>query len=257
VENLIEKKMAGHSKFKNIMHRKGAQDKKRAKLFSRLIREISVAAKLGGGDPDSNPRLRTAVNNALSSNMAKDNIERAIKKNSNLNDNSNFEEIIYEGFAPAGVAVIVESLTDNRNRSASDIRSTFSKFNGNLGINGCVKHSFNRVGVISYANEISSFEDFFEFCLSTDVMDVEENEKSFDVITSLESYHKVLGTLEKKYSVAKFSRFEWKPLNFVEVRDEDDAKNLFKLLEKLEELDDVQNIASNFNVSDLLMEKII
>ena len=156
--------MAGHSKFKNIMHRKGAQDKKRAKLFSRLIREISVASKIGGIDVDSNPRLRAAVNNALSSNMSKESIQKAIKKNNSSNDNENILEIIYEGFGPGGVAVIVESLTDNKNRSVSEVRSTFSKYNGNLGITGSVRHFFKKTGIISFSKEIDSFENFFEFC---------------------------------------------------------------------------------------------
>ena len=151
--------MAGHSKFKNIMHRKGAQDKKRAKLFSRLIREISVASKIGGEDPDSNPRLRAAINNALSSNMSKDSINKAIKK-SNLNSESELTEIIYEGFGPNGVAILVESLTDNKNRSASEIRSTFSKYNGNLGISGCVRHNFNKTGIITYPNNVDKFDIF-------------------------------------------------------------------------------------------------
>ena len=155
--------MAGHSKFKNIMHRKGAQDKKRAKLFSRLIREITVASKIGGEDPDSNPRLRTAINNALSSNMSKENIKKAIKKNNLSSDSDQISEIIYEGFGPCGVAIIIESLTDNKNRSASEIRSTFSKYNGNLGISGCVKHHFNKIGTISYPKEIESFDSFLIF----------------------------------------------------------------------------------------------
>ena len=157
--------MAGHSKFKNIMHRKGAQDKKRAKLFSRLIREISVSTKLGSPDPSSNPRLRAAINNALSSNMTKDTIDKAIKKNSSQDDKILIEEITYEGFGPSGVAVIVESMTDNKNRSASEIRSTFSKYNGNLGISGSVKHNFKKVGIISYSKEITTFENFLNFVL--------------------------------------------------------------------------------------------
>ena len=137
--------MAGHSKFKNIMHRKGAQDKKRAKLFARLIREISVATKLGLPDPNSNPRLRTAINNALSANMPKDNIDRAIKKNSESDSSTQIEEITYEGFGPAGVAIIIEAMTDNKNRTASEIRSTFNKYGGNLGSNGSVKHFLKKL----------------------------------------------------------------------------------------------------------------
>ncbi len=249
--------MAGHSKFKNIMHRKGAQDKKRAKLFSRLIREISVATKLGSNDPDSNPRLRTAINNALASNMTKDSIDRAIKKNSSNEDENIIEEIIYEGFGPGGAAIIIETMTDNRNRSASEIRSTFSKYNGNLGISGCVKHNFKRLGIISYDSKVSSFEDFFDFCSSLDVVDIIDNESVFEVLTDVELFNRSLEILEKKFSISKFSGLEWRPINTIDINSEDDANKLLTLLEKLEELDDVQNIASNFNINDVLMEKLI
>jgi len=249
--------MAGHSKFKNIMHRKGAQDKKRAKLFSRLIREISVASKIGGSDQDSNPRLRTAINNALSSNMSKENIQRAIKKNTSNSEVEQIHEIIYEGFGPNGVAVIIESLTDNKNRSASEIRSTFSKYNGNLGISGSVKHNFHKVGVILYSKEIDNFENFFEFCASLDVKDIIENEESYDVITEPEYFHQIIFNLEKKYSVAKFSSIEWRPINKIDIEDEECAKRLVDLLERLEDLDDVQSVVANFNINDDLMEKII
>ena len=249
--------MAGHSKFKNIMHRKGAQDKKRAKLFSRLIREISVSVKLGLPDPDSNPRLRTAINNALSSNMTKDTIDKAIKKQSSDDGNESIEEIIYEGFGPGGVSIMVEVMTDNKNRSASEVRSTFSKYNGNLGVSGCVKHNFKKIGYISYEKKICSFENFFDLCAGLNVIDVIENENSFDLETNQESYNIVLETLEKKFSIPKFSQVEWKPLNFTEIENEDDAKTLIKLLEKLEDLDDVQNVASNFNINEALMEKVI
>ena len=163
------------------MHRKGAQDKKRAKLFSRLIREISVASKIGGEDPDSNPRLRAAINNALSSNMSKDSINKAIKK-SNLNSESELTEIIYEGFGPNGVAILVESLTDNKNRSASEIRSTFSKYNGNLGITGCVRHNFNKLGIITYPNNVDKFDIFFEHCVSLDVKDITESDDTIRLL---------------------------------------------------------------------------
>ena len=249
--------MAGHSKFKNIMHRKGAQDKKRAKLFSRLIREISVSAKLGSPDPTSNPRLRAAINNALSSNMTKDTIDKAIKKNSGQDDKNSIEEITYEGFGPSGIAIIVESMTDNKNRSASEIRSTFSKYNGNLGITGSVRHNFKKVGVITYAKEVTTFEKFFEFCVSLNVNDIIENDNSFDVETDLEVFGQTLEALENKYSVAQFSTLEWKPLNTIEISNQDDAKGLLLLLEKLEELDDVQNVFANFNINETLMEKLI
>ncbi len=249
--------MAGHSKFKNIMHRKGAQDKKRAKLFSRLIREISVSAKLGSPDPTSNPRLRSAINNALSSNMTKDTIDKAIKKNSGQDDKNSIEEITYEGFGPSGIAIIVESMTDNKNRSASEIRSTFSKYNGNLGISGSVKHNFKKVGIITYAKEVTTFENFFEFCVSLNINDVIENDNSFDVETDLEAFSQTLEALENKYSVPQFTSLEWKPLNTIEISNQDDAKSLLILLEKLEELDDVQNVFANFNINETLMEKLI
>ena len=249
--------MAGHSKFKNIMHRKGAQDKKRAKLFSRLIREISVSAKLGSPDPTSNPRLRSAINNALSSNMTKDTIDKAIKKNSGQDDKNSIEEITYEGFGPSGIAIIVESMTDNKNRSASEIRSTFSKYNGNLGISGSVRHNFKKIGIITYAKEVTTFENFFEFCVSLNINDVIENDNSFDVETDLEAFSQTLEALENKYSVPQFTSLEWKPLNTIEISNQDDAKSLLILLEKLEELDDVQNVFANFNINETLMEKLI
>ena len=249
--------MAGHSKFKNIMHRKGAQDKKRAKLFSRLIREISVSAKLGSPDPTSNPRLRSAINNALSSNMTKDTIDKAIKKNSGKDDKNSIEEITYEGFGPSGIAIIVESMTDNKNRSASEIRSTFSKYNGNLGISGSVRHNFKKIGIITYAKEVTTFENFFEFCVSLNINDVIENDNSFDVETDLEAFSQTLEALENKYSVPQFTSLEWKPLNTIEISNQDDAKSLLILLEKLEELDDVQNVFANFNINETLMEKLI
>ena len=249
--------MAGHSKFKNIMHRKGAQDKKRAKLFSRLIREISVSAKLGSPDPTSNPRLRSAINNALSSNMTKDTIDKAIKKNSAQDDKNSIEEITYEGFGPSVIAIIVESMTDNKNRSASEIRSTFSKYNGNLGISGSVRHNFKKVGIITYAKEVTTFENFFEFCVSLNINDVIENDNSFDVETDLEVFSQTLEALENKYSVPQFTSLEWKPLNTIEISNQDDAKSLLILLEKLEELDDVQNVFANFNINETLMEKLI
>ena len=239
------------------MHRKGAQDKKRAKLFSRLIREISVSAKLGSPDPTSNPRLRSAINNALSSNMTKDTIDKAIKKNSGQDDKNSIEEITYEGFGPLGIAIIVESMTDNKNRSASEIRSTFSKYNRNLRISGSVRHNFKKVGIITYAKEVTTFENFFEFCVSLNINDVIENDNSFDVETDLEVFSQTLEALENKYSVPQFTSLEWKPLNTIEISNQNDAKSLLILLEKLEELDDVQNVFANFNINETLMEKLI
>ena len=248
--------MAGHSKFKNIMHRKGAQDKKRAKLFSRLIREISVAAKLGLPDPDSNPRLRSAVNNALASNMTKDTIDKAIKKHSENTSNSNIEEIIYEGYGPGGTAIIVESFTDNKNRSASEIRTTFSKYNGNLGTSGSVKHLFEKVGIIVYNKKVDSFDSFFEFSASINVKDINEVEDTYEIETTLDNFHIISENFEKKYNLPISSNLEWRTRDLVNL-DENNASKFINLIEKLEELDDVQNIFSNSNISDEIMEKLI
>ncbi len=248
--------MAGHSKFKNIMHRKGAQDKKRAKLFSRLIREISVATKLGLPDPDSNPRLRAAVNNALSANMSKDSIEKAIKKNSDSSSNSNIEEIIYEGFGPGGVAIIIDSFTDNKNRSVSEIRAVFNKYNGNLGTSGSVRHFFEKIGIILYSKSICAFEEIFDFSALIGAKDLEENENEYEIITSLENFHDIIEKLEKKFELPKSSNIEWKAKTLIDVH-ENEVEKLLRLIEKLEEIDDVQNISSNFNISDEILEKIV
>lgn len=247
--------MAGHSKFKNIMHRKGAQDKKRAKLFSRLIREVSVATKLGLPDPETNPRLRTAINNALAANMPKDNIERAIKKNSEGGTNTEIDEIVYEGYGPSGIAIIVDVLTDNKNRSASEIRSIFNKYNGNLGTSGSVKHLFQKIGTIVYDNHISSFEEIFECCLECSVLNIEENDNKYEIETSLELFQVTLNKLEKKFKIPNFSGIDWKPKNLVEISDSE-AEKLFKLIEKLEDVSDVQNITSNADFSNDFLKKI-
>ena len=189
--------------------------------------------------------------------MTKDTIDKAIKKNSSQDDKNSIEEITYEGFGPLGVAIIVESMTDNKNRSASEIRSTFSKYNGNLGISGSVKHNFKKIGMISYSKEITTFENFFEFCVSLNVNDIMENNEIYEVETDLELFSETLEALENKYSVAKFSSLEWKPLNSIEISNEEDANILLILLEKLEEIDDVQNVFSNFNINDSLMENLI
>ena len=248
--------MAGHSKFKNIMHRKGAQDKKRAKLFSRLIREISVATKLGLPDPDSNPRLRTAINNALAANMPKDNIDKAIKKNSGNESNNQIEEIIYEGFGPGGVAIVIESFSDNKNRTASEIRTTLNKYNGNLGTTGSVRHLFNKVGMIIYPKSVQPFEEIFNYCASISAMDIEEDESSYKIITPLELFHEINLNLEKKYGLPDSSELDWKPNDIIALTEED-AKKFLILIDKLEDVDDVQNIFSNSSISDEILEKII
>ena len=247
--------MAGHSKFKNIMHRKGAQDKKRAKLFSRLIREVSVASKLGLPDPGANPRLRTAINNALAANMSKENIDRAIKKNSENGSSNNIEEITYEGFGPAGVAIIIDTMTDNKNRTASEIRSTFNKYDGNLGSNGSVKHFFEKVGILLFSKEICTFEEMFEFSLTSNVSEVEEIDNNYEIKTTLENYHIASDLLEKKFGIPKSSSLDWRPKELLNIK-ENEALKIVKLIEKLEDCEDVQNITSNCNFSDEILEKI-
>ncbi len=247
--------MAGHSKFKNIMHRKGAQDKKRAKLFSRLIREINVAAKLGVPNPESNPRLRTAINSALAANMSRENIERAVKKNSDTSNNSQIEEIIYEGFGPGGIAIIIESFTDNKNRTASEIRTTFNKHNGNLGASGSVRHLFEKVGFIVYSKNISPFEEIFDFCITIGAKDIEETKDSYEITTSLETFHSILEKMEKKYNSPIESSLDWKSKELITVN-EKDAIKLLNLIEKLEDIDDVQNLSSNIDITDEIIEKL-
>tara|TARA_B100000989_G_C19524716_1_gene466129 strand:+ start:791 stop:1537 length:747 start_codon:yes stop_codon:yes gene_type:complete len=247
--------MAGHSKFKNIMHRKGAQDKKRAKLFSRLIREITVAAKLGLPDPIANPRLRSAVNNALAANMTRESIDKAIKKQTENSSKNQIEEIIYEGFGPGGAAILIEVYTDNKNRSASEIRTTFNKLNGNLGTSGSVKHLFQKVGVITYSKSIDTFENLFEFSSTLSVLDLNENDKVYQIETSLETFHDTLENFEKKYDIPKLSNLEWKAKELININ-ENEAEKLLNLFERLEELDDVQNIFSNFEIKEEFMEKI-
>ena len=248
--------MAGHSKFKNIMHRKGAQDKKRAKLFSRLIREISVAAKLGMPSPESNPRLRSAINTALAANMNKDSIEKAIKKHSDNSNNDQIEEIVYEGFGPSGIAIIIESFTDNKNRTASEIRTAFNKHNGNLGASGSVRHLFEKIGLIKFSKDISSFEDLFDYSAELEINDIEESDEFYEIYTSIETFHATLEKFEKKYGIPKESGLDWKAKELVELG-LDDAKKLLVLIEKLEDIDDVQKLSSNINISDEVMEKIV
>ncbi|MFN3233040.1 MAG: YebC/PmpR family DNA-binding transcriptional regulator [Alphaproteobacteria bacterium] len=246
--------MAGHSKFKNIMYRKGAQDAKRSKLFAKLAKEITVAAKLGGEDPDGNPRLRSAIAAARAQSMPKDNIERAIKRASG-GDAENYEEVQYEGFGPGGVSVIVEGLTDNRNRTASEIRTAFSKNGGNLGESGSVSYLFDRVGLIRYPADVASAEDVFEAALEAGADDCESSEDSHEITCAPDAFSDVRDALEAALGEAEVARLGWKPQNSISV-DEDQAPTLFKLLEALDDDDDVQNVYANFEVSDDIMERL-
>ncbi len=246
--------MAGHSKFKNIMHRKGAQDKKRSAAFSKLSREITVAAKMGMPDPDMNPRLRAAVNAAKAQSMPKDNIQRAIDKASGT-DSDNYEEIRYEGYGPGGTAIIVEALTDNRNRTATNVRTAFSKNGGNLGTAGSVSHGFDRLGLIEYGAGAGDADKVFEAALDAGADDVESSEDGHSIWTSIENLHPVAKALEGALGDPEGVKLAWKPTIMVAVS-EDDAGKLLKMIDALEEDDDVQTVWGNYDVSDEIMEKL-
>ena len=246
--------MAGHSQFKNIMHKKGRQDKLRAKLFSKLAREITVAAKLGMPDPAFNPRLRLAILAARAENMPKDNIERAISKASG-SEGESYDEIRYEGYAPGGVAVIVEALTDNRNRTASEVRSYFTKSGGSLGETGSVAFMFDHVGEIAYESSAASEDAMMEAAIEAGADDVETNAEGHVVTTALEDLAEVTKALEEKFGEPSTSKLVWRPQNNVSVDDETGEK-ILRLLSSLEDNDDVQNVYANFEMSEALMEKL-
>ena len=247
--------MAGHSKFKNIMHRKGAQDKKRAKQFSRLGREISVAVKVGGDDPESNIRLRSAITSAKALNMPKDNIERAIKKGQGNDPDSNFEEVRYEGYGPEGVAIIVEALTNNKNRTAAEIRSTFSKHGGNLGESGSVSFGFERLGNISLNKEFVKEDDLLEFLIENEIEDYEINEDEYLIYCDQNKLHELNDKIINTYGQTNFSNLIWRNKNTIKMNKEN-ADKLFKLLELLEDNDDVQSVSSNFEVDEDVMSSL-
>ncbi|MCA1492439.1 YebC/PmpR family DNA-binding transcriptional regulator [Sinorhizobium alkalisoli] len=246
--------MAGHSQFKNIMHRKGRQDAVRSKMFSKLAREITVAAKTGLPDPGMNPRLRLAIQNAKAQSMPKDNIERAIKKAAG-GDAENYEEVRYEGYGPGGVAVIVEALTDNRNRTASNVRSIFTKAGGALGETGSVSFSFDRVGEITYKLDAGDADAVMEAAIEAGADDVTTDEDGHTVICGFEDIGEVSKALEGALGEAETVKAIWKPQNTVPV-DEEKAQSLMKLIDNLEDDDDVQNVYSNFEVSDEVLEKL-
>jgi YebC/PmpR family DNA-binding regulatory protein len=245
--------MAGHSQFKNIMHRKGRQDKIRSKLFSKLAREITVAAKLGQPDPAFNPRLRAAILAARSENMPKDNIERAIKKASG-GDNENFDDIRYEGYGPGGVAVIVEALTNNRNRTGGEIRAAFSKNGGNLAETGAVSFMFDRVGIIEFDAGVASADAMLEAAIEAGADDVVSNENGHEIYASPDSFGSVSKALEAKFGEPRKAALTWKPQNSVTLDDEK-GEQMLELIAALEENDDVQNVFANFEVSDAVVAK--
>jgi YebC/PmpR family DNA-binding regulatory protein len=246
--------MAGHSQFKNIMHRKGRQDTARSKLFGKLAREITVSAKLGLPDPAFNPRLRAAVLAARAENMPKDNIERAIKKSQGAGT-ENYDEIRYEGYGPGGVAMIVEALTDNRNRTAGEVRAIFSKNGGNLAESGAVSFMFNHIGVVEYDAKSASADAILEAAIEAGAEDVVSNEDGHQVITTPQTLNDVTKSLEARFGEPRKSSMIWKPQNTVALDDEAGEKVL-KLIESLDDSDDVQNVYANFEVSDALVAKM-
>jgi len=246
--------MAGHSQFKNIMHRKGKQDKVRSKLFGKLAREITVAAKLGLPDPAFNPRLRLAIQAARAENMPKDNIERAVKKASG-SEQENYEEIRYEGYAPGGVAVIVETLTDNTNRTAGYVRSIFTKAGGNLATTGAVSFMFDHIGVVEYDAAKATPDAMLDAAIEAGAEDVVSDDNGHQIITKIDTLHEVAKALEAKFGEPRKTGMVWKPQNTVAVDDEAGEK-ILKLMDALDDNDDVQNVYANFEVSDALVQKM-
>ena len=241
--------MAGHSHWAGIKHKKGRVDKERAKIFSKLSREITVAAKLGDKDPDMNPRLRTAIQAAKQANMPKDNISRAISK-SEMSIDKNYENLRYEGFGPSNVALIIETLTDNKNRSASSIRTILQKNGGRLGETGSTTHMFSNCGVIHINKNKVDEEEIFEIAINSGAKDCLNLENIFEIITKKEDFYRIKTELEKKVKSFDYSSIEWRPLNYIELS-KDQIKQIVEVLTNLEELDDVQNIFTNVNFESL------
>jgi len=247
--------VAGHSKWANTKHRKGALDKKRAKIFSKLAKFIIIAARDGGGDPAANSKLRLAVDKARAANMPKDNIERAIKRAAGGEDDTNYEEVRYEGYGPGGVAVIVEALTDNRNRTASEVRSAFSKHGGSLGETNSVSFMFDRMGVITYPVTVGSPEDVFEAGVEAGASNVESGEEQHEVTCDPDDFSTVRDALTERYGDPSGAELTWRPQNTVAI-DEDRAQTMLKFLDTLDESDDVQRVAANFEISDEVMARL-
>jgi YebC/PmpR family DNA-binding regulatory protein len=247
--------MAGHSKWANIQHRKGRQDAKRGKLFTKLIREISVAAKLGGGDPSANPRLRAAIDNGLSNNMTKDTIDRAVKRGAGGDESGNVDEIRYEGYGPGGVAVIVDTMTDNKNRTVAEIRHIFSKFGGNLGTDGSVSYLFSKIGLISFQDEVDE-ETIMESALEGGAEDIITNDdNSIDVITNPDNLVDVKETILAAGFIPENTEVTMRASTTSEL-DKKSAETMMKLLDALEDLDDVQKVYSNAEIPDNILAEL-
>ncbi len=247
--------MAGHSQFKNIMHRKGAQDAKRARAFAKMIREITVSAREGLPDMAFNPRLRSAVMAARAANMPRDTIERAIKKAAGAGAGDDYVEIRYEGYGPGGVAVIVEALTDNRNRTAPALRTAFNKYGGAMGESGSVSFMFNRLGVVRYAAGAASPDAMLEAAIEAGAADVMSDDDGHEVIAGVEDFFAVRDALEQKFGTPAEAKIEWRP-NITVPLDEEKAAAVLKLLDVLEDDDDVQNVYANFEIADEIMQKL-
>jgi YebC/PmpR family DNA-binding regulatory protein len=248
--------MAGHSQFKNIMHRKGAQDAKRAKVFTKIIRELTVAARSGLPDPASNPRLRAAIITARAANMSKDTVDRAIKRGAGGEDGTNYEEVRYEGYGPGGVAFIVEALTDNRNRTAGDVRTAFNKSGGALGETNSVSFMFQRLGQVTYPAKTGSADAMLEGAIEAGADDVESGEEEHAILCAPDDLSTVRDALESTFGPASSAKLVWRPATNAPVSDEDVAQSLFKFIDVLEDNDDVQTVYANFDIPEDLMAKL-
>lgn len=247
--------MAGHSQFKNIMYRKGAQDAKRGKVFTKLIRELTVAARSGLPDPEANSRLRSAIAAARAANMPKDTMERAIRRGAGEDGGESYEEVRYEGYGPGGVAVIVEALTDNRNRTASEVRAAFNKHGGSLGESGSVSFMFDRIGLIHYPADVASADAMFEAALEAGAEDVVSGEGGHEITCAPDDVSHVREALEQRFGAADAARLDWKPNVSIAI-DERQAETLFKLLAALDDNDDVQRVMANYEVADEVLERL-
>lgn len=248
--------MAGHSKWANIQHRKGKQDKKRSKIFTKVGREIIVAAKIGGPDPDMNPRLRLSIQKAKAVNMPNDRIKKAIQTGSGGADTANYEEVRYEGYGPAGVAMIVDALTDNRNRTFAEVRTAFSKFGGTLGETGSVGFMFDRIGQIIYPANKADADTMFEAAVEAGAENCESDEDFHNIQTGQEDLATVRDALEKTFKEAEKAELTWQPNTMSEINEEQ-ASTMMKLIDALEDDDDVQVVTTNMDVSDEVMEKLM
>jgi len=247
--------MAGHSQFKNIMYRKGAQDKKRAKIFTKIIRELTTAARTGLPDPNSNPRLRAAVIAAKEANMPKDTVERAIRRGSGEEGAENYSEVRYEGYGPGGVAIIIEGLTDNRNRTASDLRAAFTKAGGSLGESNSVSFMFDRLGEVTYPAAVASADAMFEAAVDAGADNVESGAEQHTITCASDDLNAVRDALERRFGPAQSAKLVWRPKTSAPVAG-DDADALLKLLETLEDSDDVQSVYANFEMADDVLQRL-